>query len=285
MTNQDHSLATNLYSKDTRFVYELIQNAEDNRYTLATREGQQPFLRFHLYPDRIILESNEDGFTKENVKAICSTGESTKSTTEGYIGEKGIGFKSVFKVAKRVHVQSGHFSFVFEYTRDSDDDGLGMVTPLDGEYEELETHVRTRITLTLLEPKKFASLVEEFLAIPESLLLFLTRLTTLEVTVHREGSDPETIGYRHEKMNGGEKSRIIKTATGRMQVMKDFYVQKNVIKCLPYDRAREFTNKAEIVLAFPVDHNNTPVLESQYTYAYLPIRKVGFNVRNNPYIL
>lgn len=36
------SLATNLYSKDTRFVFELIQNAEDNNYTWATALGEEP---------------------------------------------------------------------------------------------------------------------------------------------------------------------------------------------------------------------------------------------------
>ena len=254
-----------------------------------------PFLHFHLYPDKIVVESNEDGFTKENVEAICKTGDSTKSTTEGYIGEKGIGFKSVFKVAKKVHVQSGYFSFVFVYDKDSEDDGLGIVTPLDGEYEtDLKIDVRTRITLTLLEPDKFISLVGEFLAIPDSLLLFLTRLTTLEVTVHHKGSDPYNVKYRHEKIDGGEKARIIKTATGKMQETKDFYIQKNLVSNLPPDRAREYTNeegvvvainKAQIVLAFPVDQNNNPIMENQYTYAYLPIRQVGFNVRNNLFTL
>lgn len=115
-------------------MYELIQNAEDNNYKRASANGSTVFLSFSLYPDRIVLDSNEDGFSKEHVKAICSTGDSTKTAAEGYIGEKGIGFKSVFKVAKKVHIQSEPYSFSFEHTRDSSDDGLGMVTPLDEDY-------------------------------------------------------------------------------------------------------------------------------------------------------
>ncbi|KAL1619824.1 hypothetical protein SLS54_006422 [Diplodia seriata] len=61
-----------LYSKDTRFMYELIQNAEDNSYEHAISEGQKPFLKFSLYPDRMVVDSNEDGFTEDNVKAICN---------------------------------------------------------------------------------------------------------------------------------------------------------------------------------------------------------------------
>ena len=97
-----------LYSKDTGFVSELIQNAEDNTYTRA--EGKI-YLSFSLYPDRLVLDSNEDGFREEHVRAICNTSASTKAVSRGFIGEKGIGFKSVFKVAKKVHVQSHPFSF------------------------------------------------------------------------------------------------------------------------------------------------------------------------------
>lgn len=40
------SLATNLYSKDTRFVFELIQNAEDNDYTTVEAARDEPLLTF-----------------------------------------------------------------------------------------------------------------------------------------------------------------------------------------------------------------------------------------------
>jgi len=71
-----------------------------------------------------VIDSNEDGFSKANINAICSTGESTKTFSQGYIGEKGIGFKSVFKVARKVHVQSGPFSFSFKYQHGEEKMGL-----------------------------------------------------------------------------------------------------------------------------------------------------------------
>jgi hypothetical protein len=51
------------------------------------------------------LESNEDGFTAKNVEAICDVHKSTKageSRSAGYIGEKGIGFKYLFKIADAI---------------------------------------------------------------------------------------------------------------------------------------------------------------------------------------
>ncbi len=59
-------------------MYELIQNAEDNSYSTATADGEEPFLAFKLYPDKMIIDSNEDGFSKANISAICSVGRSTK---------------------------------------------------------------------------------------------------------------------------------------------------------------------------------------------------------------
>ena len=83
-------------------MFELIQNAEDNSYNIAQAAGVRPYLKVIVSPNTIVIESNEDGFEEANVRAICSVGESTKKSTQGYIGEKGIGFKSVFKIASRV---------------------------------------------------------------------------------------------------------------------------------------------------------------------------------------
>ena len=80
-------------------MFELIQNAEDNDYTRAEAARDMPFLTFRLHPDKIIVASNEDGFTEANVRAICSTEDSTKNASQGYTGEKRVGFTSVFMVA------------------------------------------------------------------------------------------------------------------------------------------------------------------------------------------
>jgi hypothetical protein len=105
-----------------------FQNADDNRFTHANTQGESPFISFEVYPDRIVVECNEDGFTARDLSAICTVGESTKSASHGYIGAKGIGFKSVFIAAWKVHIQSGHFSFFFQHKKG--DLGLGMVLPV-----------------------------------------------------------------------------------------------------------------------------------------------------------
>ena len=90
-------LAEGLYAKDVHFIFELIQNAEDNHYGAQV----EPSLSFRLSPDdptgtpgaegALIIENNELGFLSEHVDALCRVGRSTKVKQEGYIGERGSG--------------------------------------------------------------------------------------------------------------------------------------------------------------------------------------------------
>lgn len=46
------------------------------------------------------------GFSDVNVRALCDVGRSTKTGGLGYIGQKGIGWKSVFRVGFLMCVDS-----------------------------------------------------------------------------------------------------------------------------------------------------------------------------------
>ncbi|KAF1351570.1 hypothetical protein EJ07DRAFT_159316 [Lizonia empirigonia] len=102
---------------DYRFLYEVVQNADDSHYRNIFKQGGSAFLRFTITPKTLDIETNEDGFTRANVEAICATGKSSKkaSATEDFTGEKGFGFKSVFSIAEEVRIQSGVWSFRFEH--------------------------------------------------------------------------------------------------------------------------------------------------------------------------
>ncbi|KAL1647128.1 hypothetical protein SLS58_002899 [Diplodia intermedia] len=275
------TLITDLYSTDTRFLYELIQNADDNGYSRAEANCDDPFISFSLYPDQLVIDSNEDGFTTEDVQAICGVGRSTKSTARGYIGERGIGFKSVFKVAHRVHVQSGLYSFSFQYTRDSGDDGLGMVTPSIEPHDDLPEDVSTRITLMLLDDTGFGTCFRELTEISDPLLLFLRKLRYIQVNTYPAAGDTcETIySNTRGKENDPEMIEIQSSRnSGPSTVVKShFLVTRRTIYDLPNGAARKPTNQAEVVLAFPISSNaNELVLKEQGVFAYLPLRPVGF---------
>lgn len=100
-----------LYSNSLRFIFELIQNVDDCEY--ANPDDCKLDVRFDFNSNQIVLTYNEVGFSPFNVFAITGIAEAAKniSSSKNEIGEKGIGFKSVFGVAKRVWIQSGWFSF------------------------------------------------------------------------------------------------------------------------------------------------------------------------------
>ena len=100
-----------LYSNNLRFIFELIQNVDDCEYD--NEEDHILDIHFDFNHNKITLRYNEKGFTPFNVFAITGIAEAAKNVSSGKneIGEKGIGFKSVFGVASKVWIRSGWFSF------------------------------------------------------------------------------------------------------------------------------------------------------------------------------
>ncbi|KAK9190778.1 hypothetical protein WN943_019388 [Citrus x changshan-huyou] len=113
-------LSAELYTKDVHFLMELIQNAEDNEYL----EGVDPSLEFVITsrditgtgaPATLLIFNNEKGFSAKNIESICDVGNSTKkgNRKSGYIGEKGIGFKSVFLISAQPCIFSNGYQIKF----------------------------------------------------------------------------------------------------------------------------------------------------------------------------
>ena len=111
-----------------RFMYELIQNVDDCKY--ASPDDCKLTIDFDVDKDIIKLEYNELGFRPKDVIAISDIGNSTKNHHKSLdqketgldkqdlqeIGEKGIGFKSIFGLANNVVIESGYFKFYFDYS-------------------------------------------------------------------------------------------------------------------------------------------------------------------------
>ena len=80
-----------LYTKDTHFVLELIQNADDNSYPdeMFTDDcDNRPTVAFIIEERKVVVLNNETGFEERNIKAICDVGKSTKGVhRKGYIGK------------------------------------------------------------------------------------------------------------------------------------------------------------------------------------------------------
>jgi len=185
-----------------------------------------------------------------------------------------------------VHIQSGPFSFAFSHTREDDDDGLGMITPYYENAEELPIGVRTRMTLTLLDSTKSEERASEFRDVPDTFLMFMSRLQRLSIQQYQPDDAPTATQYsKRESKENGLYTTILTTTTrkGKEESTSEqkYYCMKSDLHDHPFDEARKdkqgnSIDWATVILAFPVDEHDEPVLKQQYTYAFLPLRRVGF---------
>ncbi|KAG7413911.1 hypothetical protein Forpe1208_v008084 [Fusarium oxysporum f. sp. rapae] len=279
------TLARNLYTSNARFVFELLQNADDNNYSTALSRGQDPYVSFEVRPDKVSIECNENGFTHENLKAICAIGKSSKVGAAGYIGEKGIGFKSVFMAAWKVHIQSNDFSFSFTHRKG--DSGLGMVTPVWEDADESLGGSSTRITLFLHtsdDPEEDARQREtirlQFQDLQHTILLFLRKLRKVQVSFLDE-DDTRTSSTTYSLH--GSNPVTVKKETSEGVEERQYHVTKHVAENVPKSENRTYSDEqdradssVEVVLAFPLADSGTPIVENQDVFAFLPMRPMGF---------
>jgi hypothetical protein len=261
--------AAKVCTADKRFFYEMIQNAEDCSYEIATSQGHDPFLAFYMCMDRVVVESNEDGFEESDVRAICSARSPHK---QGKIGEKGIGFKSVFKVASKVQIQSGPFCFSLRHREG--EPGLGMVSPVNECHEDLPPDVRTRFTLSLLYPGQYKDLAAEVANFPVSITAFLSNLKKLRFSVHMHPSE-EWHRQTFTRILTGSKLICIRDSNGKVEEREEyFYFSKQVTGTMSREN-RPSSQDTEIIMAFPYDRRQEN--EEHFAHAYLPLRKIGLN--------
>lgn len=196
LNNSLKLLSEDLYSKKSHFVLELVQNADDNQYA----SGVTPHLTLRVEPSRLVVVNNEIGFTEANVEAICSSGASSKAKEKsGNIGEKGIGFKSVFTVSDEPEIHSNGFHFKFDRTVKSS--LLGHLVPHWCEPSDDVQPDGTTIILPAAKNYEFGA--DTLIDLDARLLLFLNKLRKLtlfhngqRLTYRRVGTRASCRNYR-----------------------------------------------------------------------------------------
>ncbi|CAH1791177.1 unnamed protein product [Owenia fusiformis] len=276
-------LSKDLYSKDTHFVLELIQNADDNSYsdTLLTNLNDDcPAVKFIVNNDCISMLNNEKGFQERDMRAICDVGKSTKGKHKfGYIGQKGIGFKSVFRVTDRPEIHSSGFHICF----DTNSGPMGFILPhwiggesLEDKQESNEWTTRINLPLkqSVQEMNQSQSLAARFHDVHPSLLLFLHRLRSISIENKVEGF---TSCMRRRDM--GENIIEIEHSGKRDK----WLVLKKTLDASEVSLQAKSgidVESTEIALAFPLQPEGTDLSRSlpskQPVFAFLPLRSYGF---------
>ncbi|KAM3327144.1 hypothetical protein P3S67_002270 [Capsicum chacoense] len=271
-----HCLSQELYSQDSHFILELVQNADDNTYL----EHVEPTLTFILQYKGIIVLNNERGFSADNIRALCDVGNSTKKgRNAGYIGKKGIGFKSVFRVTDAPEIHSNGFHIKFDVSDGQicfvlptvvppcDIDSYTRLASLDSDCNHGNTCIVLPFRSSLLETSAVENIVSMFSDLHPSLLLFLHRLHCIKF---RNMLSDSTFLMRKEVVGNG----IIKVSLGE-EKLSWFVASKE----LQVHTIRSDISKTEISMAFTLqealDGTYNVHLTQQPVFAFLPLRKYG----------
>ncbi|CAN6713537.1 unnamed protein product [Malus baccata var. baccata] len=198
------NLSLELYTKSVHFVMELIQNAEDNEYA----DGVDPSLEFVITsrditgtgaPATLLVFNNEKGFSRKNIESICSIGRSTKkgNRKRGYIGEKGIGFKSVFLITDRPYIFSNGYQIRFN-KEPCLHCNLGYIVPewveenpTLSDIQQIHSSGSALPTTTLilpLKPDEVHPVKQQLSSMHPEVLLFLSKIKRL--SVREDNKDP-----------------------------------------------------------------------------------------------
>lgn len=108
-TNFLDTLSKQLSAKESTFVYELLQNAND--YPV---EGCSVDVEFYITDNYLLFLHTGDKFNVRNISGICGINEKEKVANKKTIGYKGIGFKTVFLNNHYVYLRTGDYSFRFD---------------------------------------------------------------------------------------------------------------------------------------------------------------------------
>ncbi|XP_051130076.1 protein NO VEIN [Andrographis paniculata] len=272
-------LSQELYSQDSHFLLELVQNADDNTYP----DNVEPTLTFILHEKGIIVLNNEHGFSSKDIRALCDVGNSTKKDhNAGYIGKKGIGFKSVFRVTDAPEIHSNGYHIKFDITNGQ----IGFVLPTVVPPCEIDLYIRwasadadhidtdtgnTCIILPFrsnyLEGVSVGNILSMFSDLHPSLLLFLHRLQCIKF---RNLLDNSLVVMRKKVIGDG----IVEVALGK-EKMTWFVVSRK----LKADAISSDVKTSEISVAFTLQEEGegyyVPILKQQPVFSFLPLRTYG----------
>jgi hypothetical protein len=306
LANSVESLATDIYSEDKRFIYELIQNADD----AALDEESE--LAIQILRNYVIISHNGAPFNSRDIRGLCSIGLGTKTNDATKTGYKGIGFKSVFgQPDGLVYVKSEHTLFKFdrEHSREKgwnnkwgnkqeweeqygvtfncpwqmmpilidsvDDSELANV--LNDENSTVKTAIK------ILDCEQVFENINSFFG-DAKFLLFLRRISRVEIRYKNH-----FLSYK--KQNLEDKKEIVSLIRNN-ELLSNWYV-RNWIHNIPHEIQKELKSdpktpkkiqsmeKTEISFAFEINdtYDEIKLLKDGHSvlYSYLPTTEKEYN--------
>ncbi|XP_022135202.1 uncharacterized protein LOC111007222 isoform X2 [Momordica charantia] len=315
LTEDLHQAVTNLsaelYTKDVHFLMELIQNAEDNDYSASVKPSLQLILTSRDVTatgaaTTLLIFNNETGFSSKNIDSICSVGRSTKKNNRkrGYIGEKGIGFKSVFLVTSHPYIFSNGYQIRFS-EHPCPHSGVGYVVPEWVEHNPILSNIKeiygphsqlpTTTIVLPLKPDKIVPVKRQLSTIHPEVLLFLSKIKQFTVREVNEDPNSNTVSaiaissetdFVTRKNIHAESYTLHLSSEGsncEIDTQCSYYMWKQKFPVKEQNRVERRMGVEELVitLAFPKGERLNRGLNSPGVYSFLPTEMIT----NFPFII
>lgn len=262
-------LTTEINKKSETFIYELIQNADDNA---DSKNNNIVNIKFTFADHYLVVTHDGLPFQKENVEALCSVNFGNKKKDFKKTGFKGIGFKSLFKFSNRVSIYSGDYFFKFDenYYKDKKRTMVWQIVPIwDTPSRQLKARLGKLLNSPvsiIIRPKKgdvelvgIENTFQEVFKNDNRVLLFLRNVKSLEFQGYKDHFKSEIKEEEWLLSNLGEISipdRILD------------YLSKTNDKKIP----DKFKGVKKTTLSFATGAKDKVVLplDNAKIYAYLP---------------
>lgn len=104
-----NTLSADIYTDSKRFIFELLQNADD-----SADSDKNLSIAIKLFGNQLVIAHNGRPFSERDLIGLCSINHGTKKKDAQKTGYKGIGFKAVFGKSDRVIIYSEQEFFRFD---------------------------------------------------------------------------------------------------------------------------------------------------------------------------
>jgi len=267
------TISIDINTEPTTFIFELIQNADDNPNT-----DNNVLINFQIDNSYLIIKHNGSNFEVNNAVALCGVNEGDKREETNKIGFKGIGFKSIFKDANYAYIKSGDFSFRFdeEVWKQQGIEIFWHITPINTPPNEFKQVLKTESNVNIvIKPRAIQALKtyrETFVTNfnDERVLLFLRNVKSLIFDSAEEKFEISNLSTKWKIFTEGN-VEIPEEETNELNRRINFPDKRIPVKF------HDITS-TELGFGFRINQNKVESISDGYIYAYLPTKvNLGFS--------
>ncbi|KAI9923714.1 hypothetical protein MW887_008341 [Aspergillus wentii] len=219
----------------THILHHLIQNADDTEY-----DSVKSTLTFTYKKGHLRIDWNGRGLSSQDIDALC---------------HQHSGLRSVFNIADQAWIRSRKYSFKLNR----------QLIPQWDSFPEPSSHRGTSMYLSLSDKDSEREMVEQLQAIDPKILMLLRNIRLLRISITQDDGTVEERDLQRQDDHSPTDGHYTTT------LKSDGFSERFLV----FQDTRESTEGPETQLAFPIDSDDQPSVDTQKVYTLFPIQDCG----------